>query len=317
MYKAILLSIGSPTILGIYYEAMDKKAPKLIFILRVDGKTSDVLPLLFVAHNRDGVNIHEQLESLLTPEVLSQCRLCECLIDINFLEESKELQYILKKLDINYSSVSKQDIMQSDTDSKITEVNQKNLGLNRSIDSKADLLLQEHMKACHMQHVKESLSIQNKIYMNDAMDCITQINFIEPECNLAKALYLLSQFMPLDSIYYSRGVGSLSAIKLTHIFLHTLSLSSNVCIYATNSFYFSQTNEIKAFANMSFYLDTTRTDSTHPFITDSNAKDYIYIAPSSMHTTNTTDTLGLLLPYRLIHNDFLESCTPLYVTSAV
>lgn len=125
MYKAILLSIGTPTTLGIYYEDMsqnkenleeavytakvdnestlENKAPKLIFILRIDGKTSDVLPLLFVSHNLDKKTTYTSLESLLTPEVLSKCSLAECLIDSSFLQENKEIKHILETLDIKDS----------------------------------------------------------------------------------------------------------------------------------------------------------------------------------------------------------------------
>lgn len=108
MYKAILLSIGSPTTLGIYYEETSQKVtsikePKLIFILRIDGKTSDVLPLLFVSHNLDKKTTYKSLESLLTPEVLSKCSLAECLIDSSFLQENKGIKHVLKTLDIKDS----------------------------------------------------------------------------------------------------------------------------------------------------------------------------------------------------------------------
>ena len=290
MYKAILLSIGSPTTLGIYYEETSQKVtsikePKLIFILRIDGKTSDVLPLLFVSHNLDKKTTYKSLESLLTPEVLSKCSLAECLIDSSFLQENKGIKHVLKTLDIKDSI----DSIYSNQTNSATRPN--------CIDKGANL---------------ENLDTKHNIYFNEKIDSKTQIDFIQLNCSLSKALYLLSYFMPLNAIYYSRGVGSLSAIKLTHVFLHTLSLSSEIKLYATNSFYFSQANEIKAFANMSFYL---KPDSKHIVITDSNAKEYIHIAPSSIN--DNLDLSTLFLPYRLIHNDFLESCTPLYVTPAV
>lgn len=290
MYKAILLSIGSPTTLGIYYEETSQevtsiKEPKLIFILRIDGKTSDVLPLLFVSHSLDKKTTYTSLESLLTPEVLSKCSLAECLIDSSFLKENKEIKHILESLDIK-------DSIDSTYSNQTNSANRPNC-----IDKGANL---------------ENLDTKHNIYFNEKIDSKTNIDFIKLDCSLTKALYLLSYFIPLNAIYYSRGVGSLSAIKLTHVFLHTLSLSSNIHIHATNSFYFSQTNEIKAFANMSFYL---KPDSKHVVITDSNAKEYIHIAPSSIN--DSLDISTLFLPYRLIHNDFLESCTPLYVTPAV
>ncbi|TLE10328.1 hypothetical protein [Helicobacter bilis] len=290
MYKAILLSIGSPTTLGIYYEETSQKVtsikePKLIFILRIDGKTSDVLPLLFVSHNLDKKTTYKSLESLLTPEVLSKCSLAECLIDSSFLQENKGIKHVLKTLDIK-------DSIDSIYSNQTNSANRPNC-----IDKGANL---------------ENLDTKHNIYFNEKIDSKTQIDFIQLNCSLSKALHLLSYFMPLNAIYYSRGVGSLSAIKLTHVFLHTLSLSSEIKLYATNSFYFSQANEIKAFANMSFYL---KPDSKHIVITDSNAKEYIHIAPSSIN--DNLDLSTLFLPYRLIHNDFLESCTPLYVTPAV
>lgn len=296
MYKAILLSIGSPTTLGIYYEETSQKVtsikePKLIFILRIDGKTSDVLPLLFVSHNLDKKTTYKSLESLLTPEVLSTCSLCECLIDSSFLQENKEIGYILDLLNIKQSTNSNQ----------------------HKLDSKTDILIQNSIESRDIESSNiKKLDSQCNIYFNKEVDSKAKIDFIKLDCSLTKALYLLSYFMPLNAIYYSRGVGSLSAIKLTHVFLHTLSLSSDIHIYATNSFYFSQTNEIKAFANMSFYL---KPDSKHVVITDSNTKEYIHIAPSSIN--DNLDLSTLFLPYRLIHNDFLESCTPLYVTPAV
>ena len=437
MYKAILLSIGTPTTLGIYYEDMsqnkenleevvytdkadnestlENKAPKLIFILRIDGKTSDVLPLLFVSHNLDKKTAYTSLESLLTKEVLSKCSLAECLIDSSFLQENKGIKHILKTLSIKdsidsmYSNQKDSIHNKQDKDSKNSQVTKEiieptiNCHIERSeisnikstqslsykINSNKDISpfskaqydqkldscqnapqspapthLDKNLDSTITNHANkttnssncyvaldglwlncddrsylgdndypsnsanrpnyidkganlENLDIKHNIYFNEKIDSKTQIDFIKINCNLSKALYLLSYFMPLSAIYYSRGVGSLSAIKLTHVFLHTLSLSSDIKIYATNSFYFAQTNEIKAFANMSFYL---KPDSKHIVITDSNVKDYIHIAPSNINASNINDSLDLstlFLPYRLIHNDFLESCTPLYVTPAV
>ena len=437
MYKAILLSIGSPTTLGIYYEDMsqnkenleeavytdkadnestlENKAPKLIFILRIDGKTSDVLPLLFVSHSLDKKTAYTSLESLLTKEVLSRCSLAECLIDSSFLKENKEIKHILETLSIKdsidsiYSNQKDSIHNKQDKDSKNSQVTKEiiestiNCHIERSeisnikstqslsykinsnkdispfskaqydqkldscqnapqspapthLDKNLDSTITNHANKttnssnCHVAldglwlncdgrsylgdndypsnsanrpncidkgANLENLDTKHNIYFNEKIDSKTQIDFIKINCNLSKALYLLSYFMPLNAIYYSRGVGSLSAIKLTHVFLHTLALSSDIKIYATNSFYFSQANEIKAFANMSFYL---KPDSKHVVITDSNVKDYIHIAPSNINASNINDSLDLstlFLPYRLIHNDFLESCTPLYVTPAV
>lgn len=53
-------------------------------------------------------------------------------------------------------------------------------------------------------------------------------------------------------IYYARGPGSFTALKLTHIFCHTLSLVHNITLKATSSFYFTNSDYIKAFGNTYF-----------------------------------------------------------------
>lgn len=61
--------------------------------------------------------------------------------------------------------------------------------------------------------------------------------------------------MKIGTIYYANGPGSFSALKLTHIFLHTLSLIYEVRLLATSSFYFTQAKYIKAFGTTYFYED--------------------------------------------------------------
>lgn len=261
MYKAILLSIGEPTTFGIYYANSYNDVPNLVFILRLNGKSSHVLPLLF-APLCAGVNDIRRdkiqtFASLLQPNIMSLCDLCECIIDRNFFIENEILQHDLT-----------------------------------------------HFISCDV--MESGINYYDKYGIYNNSNAIN-VDFIKLECGLDSALQLLTHFTPLHAVYYSRGVGSLSAIKLTHIFLHTLALSMQIPIYATNSFYFSRDNEIKAFANMSFFLDAKQ----HLTLTDENACKYIRLATSS------TKTPKLHLPYNLIHDDFLESCTPLYVTPAV
>lgn len=61
--------------------------------------------------------------------------------------------------------------------------------------------------------------------------------------------------MKINAIYYANGPGSFSALKLTHIFLHTLSLIYEIKLLATSSFYFTQAKYIKAFGTTYFYKD--------------------------------------------------------------
>ncbi|MFW5990157.1 MAG: hypothetical protein ACOCP1_02020, partial [Campylobacterales bacterium] len=55
-----------------------------------------------------------------------------------------------------------------------------------------------------------------------------------------------------ETIYYARGPGSFMALKVTYIFLKTLSISMNVKLKATDSFFFSKNRAIRATKNSSF-----------------------------------------------------------------
>lgn len=59
----------------------------------------------------------------------------------------------------------------------------------------------------------------------------------------------------LESIYYACGPGNLTAIKLAHIFLHTLSAIHNIPLFACDSFYIFKDTPIHAFSNRYFYKE--------------------------------------------------------------
>ncbi|MCX2717741.1 hypothetical protein OQH61_08335 [Helicobacter sp. MIT 21-1697] len=61
--------------------------------------------------------------------------------------------------------------------------------------------------------------------------------------------------MKIESIYYANGPGSFTALKLTHIFLHTLAMVYDIKLFATSSFYFTSDCYIKAFGTTCFYCD--------------------------------------------------------------
>lgn len=136
---------------------------------------------------------------------------------------------------------------------------------------------------------------------------IIESRFIES--STSKSIFIESNFKNLKDfknftdIYYARGVGSLSSIKLTHIFLHTLALSKNIKLHAINSFYFSDSGEIKAFGAMSFFLKDSKDFA--------NIESNIYIS-KSININNT-----LKLPLTLQKEKFTESCTPLYITPPI
>ena len=59
----------------------------------------------------------------------------------------------------------------------------------------------------------------------------------------------------IRAIYYASGPGSFSALKLTHIFLHTLQYLYDIKLFATSSFYFTHSAYIKAFGTSYFHRD--------------------------------------------------------------
>ncbi|CAM2754937.1 putative glycoprotease family protein [Helicobacter felis] len=51
----------------------------------------------------------------------------------------------------------------------------------------------------------------------------------------------------LEAIFYATGPGSFSAMKLTHVFLHTLSVAQNIPLFGALGFVFNAYQPIKAF----------------------------------------------------------------------
>lgn len=56
----------------------------------------------------------------------------------------------------------------------------------------------------------------------------------------------------IKRIFYAKGPGSFTAIKLTHIFLQTLKITQDIELYSLDCFYFNDNSPIKAFGNQYF-----------------------------------------------------------------
>lgn len=170
-------------------------------------------------------------------------------------------------------------------------------------------------------------------FLDSKSNIFLKSNFLDSKTSdfIESNISNLGHFHNAKNIYYARGVGSLSSIKLTHIFLHTLVLTKDVRLHATNSFHFTHNNEIKAFGAMSFFLkdsiesnfvakdsiesNVVLTDSIESKLKiskqnaiDSILKEHIYIAKS------TQNTQSLKLPLILLKDAFFEPCSPLYIT---
>jgi len=93
----------------------------------------------------------------------------------------------------------------------------------------------------------------------------------------------------IDTIYFAKGPGSFMSIKITYIFLKTLSISKGIKLKATDSFYFSQNNLIRASKNSFF----------------SKKEDTITL-------TKNEEIPLIALPSYINIDDFSDDCEPFY-----
>ncbi|PAF44611.1 hypothetical protein [Helicobacter sp. 11S02629-2] len=117
----------------------------------------------------------------------------------------------------------------------------------------------------------------------------------------AKALSVLLGDISLESIFYARGVGNLSAMKLTHIALQTLHKTKGITLHASDIFSFSQSKEIKAFGAMSYFLKEERLEEglTRKIVLEKS------ISPHS----------SFYMPEVLDISEFKQPLEPLYITN--
>jgi hypothetical protein len=62
---------------------------------------------------------------------------------------------------------------------------------------------------------------------------------------------ILKEFT-VKGLFFAKGPGSFMAIKITYIFLRTLSITENIPIFATDGFNFNQNSPIKAVSSRFF-----------------------------------------------------------------
>jgi len=62
---------------------------------------------------------------------------------------------------------------------------------------------------------------------------------------------LLSKY-EIENLFYANGPGSFMAIKVSYVFLKSLSILKNIPLYARDAFYFNENQPIKALAKLYF-----------------------------------------------------------------
>ncbi len=100
----------------------------------------------------------------------------------------------------------------------------------------------------------------------------------------------------IKKFFYANGPGSFMAIKVTYIFLKSLSVLKNIPLYATDAFKFNENAPIKAIAKL-YFVKLSLEIKTKKLQT----------APKSVFK----------LPKLLDYSEFSENSTPLYMIGAV
>ena len=106
----------------------------------------------------------------------------------------------------------------------------------------------------------------------------------------------LLQKYELKNLFYANGPGSFMAIKVSYLFLKSLSILKGVKLYARDAFYFNENQPIKAIGKLCFVKIASEI-KTQKF----------EIVPEA----------AFVLPNVLEYNEFSTTSTPLYKIGAV
>jgi hypothetical protein len=90
----------------------------------------------------------------------------------------------------------------------------------------------------------------------------------------------------INNLYYAKGPGSFMAIKVTYVFLRTLSVTQNIPLFATEGFTFNDNQPIKATGALYFLkkdgkILTKKIDAPNP--------QSDFILPQTLEPTLFTD----------------------------
>lgn len=100
----------------------------------------------------------------------------------------------------------------------------------------------------------------------------------------------------IGRVFYASGPGSFTAIKLTHIFLQTLSIVEGIELFCTDTFFFNANAPIKAFGKQYFVKNNNEIN---------------------LEIFEDEPCGQFRLPQILKEEDFGLKCEPLYILPAV
>jgi hypothetical protein len=142
--------------------------------------------------------------------------------------------------------------------------------------------------------VKVGIYYNNKLIEEISMDGKSS-DVLEPI--FKKIFYDYSDVYSVNSISYINTPGSFMAIKMSYIFLKTLSVTYDIKLKAVDGFYFNNGKPIKAIGNRYFIKDKNK------IILDKIAKD--------------EDGMNFELPEIINLDDFSDDIEPDYVLPSV
>ncbi len=115
---------------------------------------------------------------------------------------------------------------------------------------------------------------------------------------LDKYFQEIFQNYEIKSLFYTKGPGSFMSIKITYIFLKSISIVKNISLFATDGFAFNNNNPIKATGNFYFVKKDDKISTQKMDIKD-------------------LDKLRFNLPKVLDKTIFSKDNQPLYILPAV
>jgi len=152
-----------------------------------------------------------------------------------------------------------------------------------------------HNKKVDILLIALSSPIQIGVYENNLL--IDTIVSEEKSSDILAIIFKeLFEKYDVEKLFYANGPGSFMAIKVTYIFLKSISILKKIPLYATDAFKFNENRPIKAIGKLHF------------------------VKISSEIQTQKLDNIveaKFTLPSLLKYNEFSTNTEPLYIIGAV
>ncbi len=113
---------------------------------------------------------------------------------------------------------------------------------------------------------------------------------------LPKIFATILKTYDIKNLYYTKGPGSFMAIKVSYLFLKTISIAKNIQLYASDGFAFNQNSPIKALGTLYFLKKNGKIQT---------------------QKLKSEKIVSFSLPKNLDKTLFSTNCEPLYIIPAL